>query len=81
MIYRNENYYETMNLEEDQVTQDTVNTQITSAVLLSLIDNLYFSRFEKQLRSHDTWLNLEHALYQTMENTLWRLKNESASHF
>ena len=81
LIYRNENYYETMNLEEDQVTQDTVNTQITSAVLLSLIDNLYFSRFEKQLRSHDTWLNLEHALYQTMENTLWRLKNESASHF
>ena len=42
---------------------------------------MYFSRFEKQLRSHDTWLNLEHALYQTMENTLWRLKNESASHF
>ncbi len=81
LIYRHENYYETMNLEEDQVTQDTVNTQITSAVLLSLIDNLYFSRFEKQLRSHDTWLNLEHALYQTMENTLWRLKNESASHF
>ncbi len=80
LIYKHENYYETMNLEEDQITQEAVNTQIASAVLLNLIDNLYLSRFERQLKSQDTWLNLEHALYQTVENTLWRLRNESTSY-
>ncbi|MBD5527289.1 MAG: hypothetical protein HDR02_02620 [Lachnospiraceae bacterium] len=81
LVYRHENYYETMNLEENLVDQDTMNARITSAVLLNLVDNLYFSRFERQLKKRDTWLNMKNALYQTMDNTLWRLKNETSSHF
>lgn len=81
LVYRHENYYETMNLEENRVDQDTMNARITSAVLLNLVDNLYFSRFERQLKKRDTWLNMKNALYQTMDNTLWRLKSETSSHF
>lgn len=81
LVYRHENYYETMNLEENRIDQDTMNARITSAVLLNLVDNLYFSRFERQLEKHETWLNMKNALYQTMDNTLWRLKNETSSRF
>ena len=76
LVYRHQNYYETMDLEESQVTSKEVSTQITSAVLLNLIDNLYFSRFERQKRDRQAWLNIENALYQTADNTLWRIKNE-----
>ena len=75
-VYRHENYYETASLEENQVTTEAVNTQITSAVLLNLVDNLYLNRFEKQNSGFQTWLHMEDALYQTAENTLWRLKYE-----
>ncbi len=81
LVYRHENYYETMNLEENLIDQDTMNARITSAVLLNLVDNLYFSRFERQLKKHETWLNIVNALYQTMDNTLWRLRNETSSRF
>ncbi|MDE6640496.1 MAG: hypothetical protein K2K63_08230 [Acetatifactor sp.] len=81
LVYRHENYYETMNLEENLIDQDTMNTRITSAVLLNLVDNLYFSRFERQFKKSETWLNLKNALYQAMDNTLWRLKNEISSRF
>lgn len=80
-VYRHQNYYETMELEESQITSQAVNTQITSAVLLNLIDNLYFSRFERQKRERQPWLNIENALYQTANNTLWRMKNETSNQF
>lgn len=81
LVYRHENYYETMNLEENRIDQDTMNARITSAVLLNLVDNLYFSRFERQLKKHETWLDMKNALYQTMDNTLWRLRNETSNRF
>ena len=81
LVYRHENYYETMNPEENQMDPDTMNAWITSAVLLNLVDNLYFSRFERQLKKHETWLNMKNALYQTMDNTLWRMRNETSSHY
>lgn len=80
LVYQHENYYETMNLEENQIDQESMNARITSAVLLNLVDNLYFSRFERQLKKSETWLNMKNALYQTMDNTLWRLKNETINH-
>ena len=80
-VYRHQNYYETMDVEESQITSQAVSTQITSAVLLNLIDNLYFSWFERQRGEGQTWLNIENALYQTADNTLWRMKNETSNQF
>ncbi|MCD7807405.1 MAG: hypothetical protein LUH19_08715, partial [Lachnospiraceae bacterium] len=48
--YRHENYYEENRLERTQVTQETVNSQITSAVLLNLADSLYQNLSEKNIR-------------------------------
>ncbi len=80
-VYRRQNHYETMDMEESQITSETVSAQITSAVLLNLIDNLYFSRFERQKREGQVWLHIENALYQTAANTLWRMKNETTGRF
>jgi len=75
-VYRHENYYESSSLEENPITKETVSAQITSAVLLNLVDSLYLNRFTRLAPDYHTWLHMEDALYQTAENTLWRLKYE-----
>lgn len=74
LVFRHENYYETMDFTEIQRDEDYINHQVTSAVLLNLIDNLYFNRFEKQQHNFESWLQIKDALYQTAGNTIWRLQ-------
>ncbi len=75
-VYRHENFYETQNFEETMLTTEDVTSQITSAVLLSLVDNLYLNRFERQVHHQTEWIHAENALYQTAENTLTRMRME-----
>ncbi len=77
-VYRHENYYEEIHSEEREVSDHSVNSQITSAVLLNLIDNLYLNQFEKRVNQSSMWLHMEEALYQNAENTLVRLRSEAA---
>jgi len=77
-VYRHENYYEEIHSEERELNDHSVNSQITSAVLLNLIDNLYWNQFEKQVKQSAMWLHMEEALYQNAENTLLRLRSEAA---
>lgn len=79
LVYRHDNYYEDMELDEVQVNSESVNTQITSAVLLSLIDSLYFSRFERRQQRLDTWLSMHDAFYQSAQNTIYRLRMEAGN--
>lgn len=72
--YQYDNYYETLKLSEEEHVEEALNSQITSAVLLNVIDRLYLSRFERQQYQYNTWLSMEHALYQSAENTLYRLQ-------
>lgn len=74
LVYVHHNAYEQIEPAEGVSVETQINSQITSAVLLDLIDNLYLNRFEKKQNREDTWLSMEHALYQTAENTLYRLK-------
>lgn len=74
LFYVHHNAYEQMEPVEGVPMEIQVGSQITSAVLLNLIDNLYLNRFEKKQNREDTWLSMEYALYQTAENTLYRLK-------
>ena len=77
LVYVHHNAYEQIEPAEGVSVETQINSQITSAVLLDLIDNLYLNRFEKKQNREDTWLSMEHALYQTAENTLYRLKTGS----
>lgn len=74
LVFKHENYYETMDLTKIQEEEDFIDHQVTSAVLLNLIDNLYFNRFEKQQLNFESWLHIKDALYRTAENTIWRLR-------
>ncbi len=78
LTYRHDNYYETMDIEETERGGDSVSSQITSAVLLGLIDNLYYSRFEKLQNMQESYLRMENALYQSAENTIWRMQAGAA---
>ena len=81
LIYRHENYYEEQQLTEEQISEDTILSQISSAVLLNLIDNVYQSRSEQRLRNGDSWYHMEHAFYQNAENTMQRIENRISSHY
>lgn len=74
LFYRHENYYETFSLQEGEVTEEKVNQQITSAVLLDMIEHLYLSQFERKQYQEHTWISIVHALYQSAENTFYRLR-------
>lgn len=76
LVYRHENYYEQNSLEEENVTRENVTKQMTAAVLLNLIDNLYESRYEQFEAGQDNWYSLENSFYRTAENTLQRFRNE-----
>ncbi len=74
LVYRHEDGYRQSEPEEESAIEAWVGSQISSSVLLNLIDNLYLSLFERQQHRADLWLSMEDALYQSAENTLYRLK-------
>lgn len=76
LVYRHENYYEQNSFEEENITRENVTKQMTAAVLLNLIDNLYESRYEQFEAGQDNWYSLENSFYRTAENTLQRFRNE-----
>lgn len=76
LIYQHENYYETFVLQEGEVTEEKISRQITSAVLLDIMEHLYLSQFERKQYQEQTWISTAHALYQSAENTFYRLRTE-----
>ncbi|MCC8140641.1 MAG: hypothetical protein LIO67_10170 [Lachnospiraceae bacterium] len=72
-VYRHENYYEENYREGEQVTEETVNAQLTSAVLLNLADSLIENLSVRREQGVDIWLDLTNSLYKTAENTLQRM--------
>ena len=74
LVYRHEDGYRQSEPEEGGSIEAWAGSQISSSVLLNLIDNLYLSLFERQRSRGDQWLSMENALYQAAENTLYRLR-------
>ncbi len=72
-VYRHENYYEENYQEGEQATEETVNAQLTSAVLLNLADSLIENLSVRREQGADIWLDLTNSLYKTAENTLQRM--------
>ncbi len=76
LIYRHENYYEDQQLTQEQITEENIRNQVSSAVLLNLIDNVYQSRNEQIMRKGDQWYHMEEAFYQNAGNTMQRIKQK-----
>ena len=62
LVYRHEDGYRQSEPEEESAIEAWVGSQISSSVLLNLIDNLYLSLFERQQHRADLWLSMEDAL-------------------
>lgn len=74
LTFYHENHYESMELHEDTVNEDTMIRQMNAAVLLNLIDQVYNSR-SRQIRSGDLqWYHMERSFYQNAQNTFKRFE-------
>lgn len=79
LVYRHDNYYEEQQLSEEQVTEQNVLHQVSSAVLLDLISNIYQSRSENRLRGGDNWYHMERSFYQNAQNTMQRMEQRMSA--
>ena len=81
LIYRHENYYENQQLSEEQINEQNVLTQVSSAVLLDLVGNIYRNHEERQSNRVENWYHMERAFYQNAENTMQRIENSMSSRY
>ena len=81
LTFRHENIYEETVYDDTNVTEESVNTRINSAVLLNLIDNLYQTRHETMQRGGDKTYRLESAFYEGADNTINRITQNVEQHF
>ena len=77
-IYLEKNTYESIDQEEEYYEEKVINQRITEAVLHQLIDSVYMERLTSYKEEKNLWMNLRNALYQTAENTLFRMQNTSS---
>ncbi|MGN0343780.1 MAG: hypothetical protein ACI4EC_02345 [Lachnospiraceae bacterium] len=79
LVFRYENYYEDQQLDEAQITEETILHQVSSAVLLDLVRNIDQSRIENRSRGGDNWYHMERSFYQNAQNTMQRIKQRMDS--
>ena len=58
LVYRHDDGYRQPEPEDEDSIETWVGSQITSSVLLSLVDNLYLSLSHRQKNRADTWLSM-----------------------
>jgi len=81
LIYRNDNIYEDEFLSEEH-EENTVNNEITAAVLLDMVRNLYTAGYERIYSDNRKWMEFRDILHNSSDNTLMRLNfltNEAVS--
>lgn len=78
LVYRHENVYEGSDIENNEITLESVNERVNSAVLLNLVDNLYQSSYEYIDHKLDNWYRTADTYYQSAGNTLSRIENNTA---
>ncbi len=81
LTYRHENVYEETIGGDTEITEETVNTKVNSAVLLNLIDNLYQNRHESFIKGGDKLFRMESAFYEGADNTIQRITENVEQHF
>ena len=81
LTYRHENVYEETIGGDTEITEETVNSKVNSAVLLNLIDNLYQNRHESFIKGGDKLFRMESAFYEGADNTIQRITENVEQHF
>ena len=81
LTYRHENVFEETIGGDTEITEETVNTKVNSAVLLNLIDNLYQNRHESFIKGGDKLFRMESAFYEGADNTIQRITENVEQHF
>lgn len=79
LVYRHENYYEDQQLTQEQINESHVLSQVSSAVLLDLIDHVQLNLREEHTRGGDRWYHMEQAFYQNAENTMQRIEQRMST--
>ncbi len=72
LVFRNENIYEEEFFREER-TEGGINNEITAAVLLDLVRNLFVTGYEKVNTDNRQWMEYRDILYSSSDNTLRRL--------
>ncbi|MBO6137689.1 MAG: hypothetical protein J6O71_03665 [Lachnospiraceae bacterium] len=80
LVYRSENVYEEELMNEEQENNEVTNN-ITSAVLLDLVRNLYNMGSDRMNVHNSQWYEFRDILYNSSENTLSRLNYISTDNF
>ena len=78
LTYRHNNIYEGDEITDNEVTVEEISSRVTSAVLLSVIDNIYDSSYDRIDHHMHNWLSTESAYYGAAENTLFRIEQNTA---
>ena len=80
LVYRSENVYEEEFINEEQESSEVTNN-ITSAVLLDLVRNLYNMGSDRMNVHNSQWYEFRDILYNSSENTLNRLNFITSDNF
>ncbi len=80
LVYRSENIYEEEFTEAGEGQQKVVN-EISSAVLLDLVRNLFHAEYDRILAGTTNWYELKDVLYRSSSNTIRRLQNISSDQY
>ena len=78
LVYRHENYYEQPGEDIAEAQTEAVATQIASAVLLNLVDNLYENIINKSQSVGDRFYHTEAAYYGAAEHVFERMEGNTA---
>ncbi len=75
--YRSDNIYE-RELMEERSTEIPVTEEVTAAVFMDMVKNLYRSGYER-IRQGDSWFDIRNMLFRSSENTFNRVSFQADS--
>ena len=75
LTYRHENVYEESFPYTEEITEENITSQLATAVLLQLADNIYQSIHHQLYRKEGRWFQVAGTLYTSAENTIKRMRS------
>ena len=81
LTFHHENIYEESIGGDTEITEETVNSQVNSAVLLNMIDNIFQSRHTSFSKGGDKLYHMESVFYEGADNTIQRITHNAEQSF
>ena len=78
LVYHHENIFEGAQEESLPLSEERIEQKIASAVLLSLVDNLYQSVYEQVDHALENWYHTEYAFYEAGANVFARMEGNTS---